>query len=89
MTATTAFHIDSFTSLDDLPRKQHGNPLAVLAALQSAGRFSTFEASEYPRLGSTLTTVLKSNWIERTWGAYPWTFVELSDAGRAALKECG
>jgi hypothetical protein len=75
--------VDSFSALDDLPVKSRRDRLAILAALEKAGRFSAFEVDRH--LAPTVTAILASDWIARTWGEYPWTYVELSDAGREAL----
>lgn len=77
--------VDRFSALDDIPRKHWGNAWVVLAMLQKVGRFSCFEMEG--KLASTMTMIVNSNWIAKTWGEYPWTYVELSDAGRAALSQ--
>jgi hypothetical protein len=67
--------IDHFTTLDDLPKKLHGDREAVRAALLKAGRFSEFDVTTRA-IGSTLTklaadpTLVFDNSV-----GYPWTLV--------------
>lgn len=75
--------IDRFSALDDLPPKHRGNVFEVLAALEKAGRFSTFEVCD--RLAGPVTMIIEKGWVE-TSGEYPWTYVKLTDAGRTALR---
>lgn len=78
------FHICSFSSLDDLRKKDRDDADKVLAVLARAGRFSTFEADG--TLGSTIQGLLNRKLIRTTGGEYPWTTVELTDAGKKQLE---
>lgn len=78
------FFVDRFSALDDLPAKDRGNTLKVLATLAKVGKFSTFEVDQ--KLAGPITRIMRSGWVE-TSGEYPWTFVTLTDAGRAVLAE--
>ena len=81
-----AFNIDRFSAgLDELSRKDQRNQLKVLAVLAQAKLFSVFEATENAVIAATMTTVMKSGWVADVGGGYPWTNIELTDAGREAL----
>jgi hypothetical protein len=80
-------HVCSFSSLDDLPKKLHGSKRHVLGILARKRRFSCFEASDSISLGRTITRLIRKGKIETTDLGYPWTGVELTNAGRAALQE--
>lgn len=69
-------HVCVFTSLDELPRKLHGDADAVCAALKKAGRFSAFDINTQ-QLATTITRLFKSGRIKDVGGAYPWTNVEV------------
>lgn len=91
--------IDKFSSLDDLKGKDRRDRKKVLAALAAAGKFSCFEIDN--AMAATMTWLCnKSGWIRtihsviemdedgrgtHTRDLYPWTYVELTEAGRAAL----
>jgi hypothetical protein len=79
-----SFHIDCFSSLDDLTKQQRRDKIAVLNAITAAGRFSVFDAGE-PPLGATITEIFRLGWAKNAGGGYPWTNVEITEAGRAAL----
>jgi len=69
-----AVHVCSFSALDDLPKKLHGNDAAVLDALRRAGRFSAFEVT--PELGRTLDRLRAiGRIVYGKGGAYPWATV--------------
>jgi len=79
------FHIDRFSSLDDLPKKKYGDEMAVLQALSSSQHFSAFEMtgalfSTIKRLESLGLLVIENE------TPYPWTNTPLTEAGFAALK---
>jgi hypothetical protein len=85
-----AIFIDTFSSLDALPKKHYRDPAAVLRAIMGAGgRFSTFEASDSRALGATITALFHElRWIESTGcerDQYPWHQVKLTPAGWEAL----
>ncbi len=76
-----AYHICRFSAgLDDLTRKQQGNPEAVLAVLRRTKRFSVFEATDNQIIAATMTMLCKSGWIttDNSCG-YPWTNVTAID----------
>ena len=81
--------IDRFTSLDDLPKKDHGNARKVLAAIVAAGgRFSAFDATANQRIARTMTYIeCESGWTKRRQPetGYPWVEIELTSAGEAVL----
>jgi hypothetical protein len=97
-----AVHIDRFSAgLDDLTRKQQADHIAVLRVLARTKRFSCFEASENQVIAKTMDRLLWKecttvNGVEkikhgvllkRTGGEYPWTTVELTDAGKRLISE--
>lgn len=71
-------HIDCFTSLDDLPKRDHGKSDRVLAVLKKAGRFSVFDI-DTDTLASTMESLTKSGRIRTDPDAYgyPWVKVEV------------
>ena len=95
------FFVDQFSSLDDLHGKDRADAKKILAALSVAKRFSCFEVDR--QMAKAMTWLCNhSGWIttridERvrdadghgyhTRSLYPWTYVELTDAGRRALAE--
>ena len=97
-----AVHIDRFSSgLDDLTRKQQADHIAVLKVLARTGRYSIFEATENQVIAKTMDRLLWKECItvtagvkqkhglllKRTGGEYPWTTVELTDAGKQLIRE--
>ena len=80
-----ATHICCFTALDDVPRKQRGDLIVVLRALERVGRFSCFEMDR--ALASTVMEIRRRGWTKHEVLGYPWTKVEITEAGRAALAE--
>lgn len=78
--------LDTFTALDDVPRKLRNNAPTVLRALAKVGRFSCFEVDG--KLGAAITSLIRDGMIttdHETIG-YPWTLVTITDAGRAAME---
>ena len=79
-------HICNFSALDDLPKREHGNPVAVLRLLDAVGEFSAFEMEG--KLARSMTYILRKEWIKTDISCgYPWTKVEITPAGRAALRD--
>ena len=79
-------HICHFSALDDLPKREHGNPVAVLRLLDKVGRFSAFEMNG--KLAHSVTHIIRKGWVKTdVSGGYPWTEVETTPTGRATLKE--
>lgn len=92
--------VDRFSSLDELKGRDRSDQLKILAVLAKVGRFSTFEVDD--RMAGAMTSLCNgSGWIdtkheERVPDAdghgthmrnlYPWTYVTLTEAGKAALK---
>lgn len=74
-----------FSSLDDLTQKRRGQVDWVLQTLKAAGRFSIFEVDD--KLGKTLTALFAQKLIEadEAKGAYPWTYVRVTEKGEALL----
>jgi len=57
--------IDTFSvGLDEMPRRDQRNPLKVLAVMEKAGRFSTFEASANQTIARTVTDLMRGPWVE-------------------------
>ena len=75
--------------LDDLPRKKQRDSYAVLAVLAEKRRFSVFEATANQDIANTMTRIQRSGWVTTTPVGFPWTDVELTDAGWAALGHAG
>jgi hypothetical protein len=99
---TTVVFLDSFSSgLDELTRKQQADPGFVLEFLSKAKRFSVFEVTANQTIAKTVTKLLcdvdmiakkgekfgDGPLLKRTGGAYPWTRVDLTEAGEAFLKK--
>lgn len=95
-----AMFADRFSSLDELKGRDRGNQLKILAVLAKVGRFSCFEIDN--QMAAAMTALCNnSGWIQTkhdevvkdadghgssTRSLYPWTYVTLTDAGRAALE---
>lgn len=91
--------IDRFSTLDDLKGKDRSDPQKIIAVLDKVKRFSCFEVDN--RMAGTMTWLcLHSGWIitrnsevvkdddghgTHTRDFYPWTYVELTEVGRANL----
>jgi hypothetical protein len=94
--------IDRFSTLDELKGKDRADPFKILAVLAKVGRFSCFEVDD--RMARAMTNLCNgSGWIvckndevvkdadgygSHTRSLYPWTYVTLTDAGRAVLSNC-
>lgn len=79
-------HLCSFSgALVDLPRKHHGDDLAVLRVLAESPRFTVWDVSS-GKLAHTLDRLKRRGWIEYDKSAqYPWARAVVTDAGREAL----
>lgn len=80
--------------LDDMPRKQQADPIAVLRVLKRAGRFSAFEASDNMVIARTITNLFHKSLMGRgrmlemdNSMGYPWTKVVLTPAAEQLLAE--
>lgn len=88
-------HVCRFSAgLDELPRRKQGDRRAVLEVLVRAGRFSVFEACDNQIIASMMTRLMHGNainppMIRSTGGEFPWTNVELTEAGKAYLEAIG
>jgi len=82
---TKGVFICGFTALDDLPGKDRKSPVAVLRLLAETKRFSVFDANS-PILARSLERIVNSGWAEFTPEIFPWTSVEVTEAGHEALK---
>jgi hypothetical protein len=79
-------HLCRFSALDDLPRTQRSDPLAVLQLLAKTGRFSSFEVDQ--RLAASLQHIERHGWARFEPMGFPWTQVNLTEAGvKAATAE--
>jgi len=82
-----AVYMDNFTSgLDDLTRKQQGDPAIVLAVLDKHKRFSVFEATANDRIARMMDLIFKRGYVRDIGGGFPWTNVEITEAGRALMN---
>ena len=75
---TDAVHVCSFTSLDAVPKKKHGDKEAVYAALRRAGRYSCFEMNG-TLWGSIEQLVSEGRITLDGTTPYPWTNVRFPD----------
>lgn len=82
----TTTHLCSFSGdLGDLPRKHHGDDLAVLRVLVKSPRFTVWDVSS-GKLTHTLNRLSRRGWVEYDERAqYPWAHTIVTDAGREAL----
>ncbi len=78
-------YVDSFSALDDVPRKNHSDPIEVGRVLARVGRFSVFEATENQRLAGTIEHLGSNGWFDYEPEGYPWTRATVTNAGRQAL----
>lgn len=92
--------VDRLSSLDELKGRDRSDQLKILAVLAKVGRFSCFEVDQ--RMAGAMTALCNSSgWIEckheekvqdedghgfHIRSFYPWTYVTLTEAGKAALK---
>jgi hypothetical protein len=81
-------HVCSTSSgLDELTRRQQANARIVLAHLEKAGRFSVFEVTANQVIAKMMDRLGDDNLIEvDNSPGFPWSSVELTDAGRALLR---
>ncbi len=78
-------HIDCFTTLDSLTRKEQGDIVSVLRVLHRVGRFSVFDATENQTIANTMTRICQGGYIEKDdVTGYPWTKAVLTQKGRDA-----
>lgn len=82
-------HICRFTAgLDELTRKQQKDVATVLRTLKETKRFSVFEATANQVIAKTVTLVFERGLVENTkQGAFPWTYVVLTEAGERFLED--
>jgi len=78
-------HLCRFSALDAIPPRSRRDPLVLLRVLAVAKRFSAFEVDD--RLAGALWALQKGVFITcDIAGGYPWTKVELTEKGTAALE---
>lgn len=65
-------HIDCFSALDDLPKREHNNPAAVIALLKKERRFSCFEMQDNLTLWRTIKNLEANGTIAFRDVGYPW-----------------
>jgi len=72
--------VDSFTSLDDIPKKQRAKTDVLLAFFQKTGtrRVSTFEMDD--RIMTAMQQLEKDGKLEWVESGYPWHEFKLTDA---------
>lgn len=76
------------TGIDEMPRKDQRDHLKVLRVLAQEKRFSIFEATANQVIAKTMDYLLKeSGLVKSVGGAYPWTEIEITEAGRAELAK--
>ncbi len=68
-------HVDGFSALDELPKKQRGDPLAVKEVLRKVGRFSFFEIDTL--LAGSLKILEATGQMKYKQSPYPWTYVDI------------
>lgn len=78
--------IDTFSSLDELPKKLYGDDLAVLRALSKSERFGCFEMTA--GLHDTIKRLEQRGFLRIDNDTpYPWTNTPLTAVGRAMLND--
>ena len=82
-------HIDRFSAgLDELTRRQQADPREVLRCLDRIKRFSIFEATDNQTIAKTMDLLEERKLIVTTPRGYPWSDVELTEAGRRMIEPC-
>lgn len=80
--------IDRFSAgLDELTRRQQKSFTEVLRVLDRTKRFSIFEATDNQVIARTMDCLTEQALIRVTPQGYPWSAVELTDAGRKWLAK--
>ena len=84
-------HICSHSvGLDEMPKRQQRDRVAVLRMLEQAGRFSVFEVTANQTIARTVQGLIDREYVTTSIECgFPWTTVELTDAGRALLTGAG
>lgn len=84
-------HVCQFSALNDIPARKRGDLRTVLSVLDKAKRFSCFEVTEHAALAGSVDALIKRGLIttDNERHGYPWTAVELTDAGRRFLASEG
>lgn len=73
--------------LDDLTRKEQGDIVKVMRVLERVKCFSVFEATENDTIARTMTKIMHGGYMKNVGGGFPWTKVELTEKGRAAIDK--
>lgn len=71
--------IDTFSSMDDLPKKYWGDEMSVLEVLRVTRRVSTFEMNQ--TLMDTLNRLEAKGLITDLKGGYPWHEYKINEPG--------
>lgn len=82
----------SFTgAIGDMKPKDQRSAVKVLAVLVKSPRFSVFDATERPEIARTLDDLKARDLIEYPdpQPEFPWNVVNVTDKGKALLKEAG
>lgn len=80
------FILCSFSvGIDDLTLKEQAQCEPVLRVLQRSGRFSVFEATANQTIAKTITRLMKGGYLKSMGGAFPWTNVQLTEAGKRLI----
>lgn len=80
--------LDRFTAgLDDMKRADQRDPVAVLRVLEKIKRFSVFEASDNDTIATTMTMLFERGYVKDIGGGYPWTNIEITEAGQQFINE--
>lgn len=82
--------IDRFSvGIDELKIKEQRDISAVLRVLHNKKRFSVFEATANQVIANTMMEIMQKGYAKIAWGNYPWTEVEITERGRAAMQAKG
>jgi hypothetical protein len=82
-------HIDRFSAgLDDLTRKEQGDPSVVLSTLKRLGRFSCFEASDNRVIAKTMDLLSDRGLLDTDPSlGYPWLKCTVTELGEKYLAD--
>ncbi|WP_327210448.1 hypothetical protein [Rhizobium leguminosarum] len=85
---TEQVFIDEFsTGLDELSRRRQRSTREVLKALLGMKRVSVFEITENDVIAATVQRIVDRKLAVVTPGTYPWSDVEVTDAGRDYIEQ--
>jgi hypothetical protein len=72
--------------IEDMRRNDQRRPVAVLRVLDKCKRFSVFEATGNAVIARTMTNLFDRGYVKSIGGAFPWTEVEITEAGRKLMQ---